>query len=52
MRRRLKKKKGLLKDPEYEKLKEKCFEELEREASELERMAEEMVNCKPKSKTD
>ena len=52
MRRRLKKKKGLLKDPEYEKLKEKCFKELEREASELERMAEEMVNCKPKSKTD
>lgn len=52
MRRRLKKKKGLLKDPEYEKLKEKCFEELEREASELERMAEEMINCKSKSKID
>lgn len=37
MRWRLKKKKGLLKDPEYERLKKRLFRELEEEARLLER---------------
>lgn len=37
LRWRLKKKKGLLKDPEYERLKKRLFRELEEEARLLER---------------
>lgn len=53
MRWRLKKKKGLLKDPEYERLKEQLFQELEEEARFLERQIEETdeetdcTECKP-----
>ena len=38
-----KKKKGLLKDPQYEKLQKRWFQELEEEARALERRAEQPV---------
>lgn len=40
MRRRIKKKKGLLPDPAYEKLKERWVEELESEMDSLEKLEE------------
>ena len=43
LRWRLKKKKGLLKDPQYEKLQKRWFQELEEEARALERRAEQPV---------
>ena len=43
MRRRIKKKKGLLPDPAYEKLKERWVEELESEMDSLEKL-EEIAN--------
>lgn len=43
MRRRVKKKKGLLKDPQYGKLQKRWFQELEEEARALERRAEQPV---------
>lgn len=54
MRRRLKKKKGLLKDPEYEKLKKRLFLELEEKAGILERRAEqtELPDCGQNSGKD
>ena len=42
MRRRIRKKKGLLKDPVYEKIKERLFQELKEEAAFLERRAEQI----------
>lgn len=53
MRRRIKKKKGLLPDPAYEKLKERWVEELESEMDSLESWKRslpcniEEMNCKP-----
>ena len=35
MRRRIRKKKGLLKDPVYEKIKERLFQELKEEAEQI-----------------
>ena len=40
MRRRIKKKKGLLPDPAYEKLEERWVEELESEMDSLEKLEE------------
>ena len=40
MRRRIKKKKGLLKDPEYEQIKKRWIAELEQEMKTLEELAE------------
>ena len=42
MRWRIRKKKGLLKDPVYEKIKERLFQELKEEAAFLERRAEQI----------
>lgn len=40
MRRRIKKKKGLLKDPEYERLKKQAFLELQEKMTFLERLSQ------------
>lgn len=40
MRRRIKKKKGLLKDPEYEQLKKQIFLELQEKMTFLERLSQ------------
>lgn len=53
LRWRLKKKKGLLKDPEYDRLKKRLFQELEEEARLLECQMEQpaddtdCMKCKP-----
>lgn len=47
MRRRIKKKKGLLKDPEYEKLRQHLREELEQQMRKLEQIADKKVGKMP-----
>lgn len=56
MRWRIRKKKGLIKDPVYEKIKEQLFGELKKEAEFLEKRAKEIPlpekppACKPENK--